>query len=388
MNWMVLVAVMVSMTLVDARISGGESYSYGSKAAPGSGSTLGSPAAAARGYGRDRPAKPLSINLTPEVEGTGSSSATEGSLSAEASDTKFQRVANNNRNPSASSSGSTFYASSSSSTSSASSSSSSTTAAAAAASSSSSSSSSSAAASGCSNSGMMMMGGEIPGTAGIDYPALAAVPLTNFNCRDQLSGGYYADVETRCQVFHVCHDYRKSSFLCPNGTVFDQQNFVCNWYFNVNCATSVDWYSLNAQIGVTPEPTERQALATYDPFDAAHSYHQSNHEPIIDSFGAASSQKQSNSDPSLDSLVVHSSYHQSNREPIADALVTDSAYHKSHREPVVDPFITASSYHQPNTVWQPQLDDLATDLLPPSAALTADEEYDDYALSLSYLPPF
>jgi len=383
---MVLVAVMVSMTLVDARISGGESYSYGSKAAPGSGSTLGSPAAAARGYGRDRPAKPLSINLTPEVEGTGSSSATEGSLSAEASDTKFQRVANNNRNPSASSSGSTFYASSSSSTSSASSSSSSSTTAAAAASSS--SSSSSAAASGCSNSGMMMMGGEIPGTAGIDYPALAAVPLTKFNCRDQQSGGYYADVETRCQVFHVCHDYRKSSFLCPNGTVFDQQNFVCNWYFNVNCATSVDWYSLNAQIGVTPEPTERQALATYDPFDAAHSYHQSNHEPIIDSFGAASSQKQSNSDPSLDSLVVHSSYHQSNREPIADALVTDSAYHKSHREPAVDPFITASSYHQPNTVWQPQLDDLATDLLPPSAALTADEEYDDYALSLSYLPPF
>ena len=44
------------------------------------------------------------------------------------------------------------------------------------------------------------MGGEIPGTADIDYPVLAAVPETNFSCRDQLIGGYYADVEARCQV--------------------------------------------------------------------------------------------------------------------------------------------------------------------------------------------
>ena len=54
-------------------------------------------------------------------------------------------------------------------------------------------------------------------------------------------------------MFHVCHDGRKFSFLCPNGTIFDQKVFVCNWWFNVDCAASADFYNLNAQIGVVPE---------------------------------------------------------------------------------------------------------------------------------------
>ena len=46
--------------------------------------------------------------------------------------------------------------------------------------------------------------------------------------------GYYADLEARCQVFHVCSKlpddhYIKSSFLCPNGTIFNQENFACQW---------------------------------------------------------------------------------------------------------------------------------------------------------------
>lgn len=122
-----------------------------------------------------------------------------------------------------------------------------------------------------------MMGGEIPGNAGTDYPIFDTIPETKFNCKDQATGGYYADVdEGRCQVrffksnfinclfinlrtmgstqvFHVCHDGRKFSFLCPNGTIFDQKVFVCNWWFNVDCAASKDFYNLNAAIGVVPE---------------------------------------------------------------------------------------------------------------------------------------
>jgi hypothetical protein len=30
------------------------------------------------------------------------------------------------------------------------------------------------------------------------------MPDTNFNCRDKILGGYYADPETDCQMFHVC----------------------------------------------------------------------------------------------------------------------------------------------------------------------------------------
>ena len=67
------------------------------------------------------------------------------------------------------------------------------------------------------------------------------------------------DIRIVFQVFHVCHDGRKFSFLCPNGTIFDQKVFVCNWYFNVDCAASKDFYDLNAQIGVGPEKTPEKS---------------------------------------------------------------------------------------------------------------------------------
>ena len=33
-----------------------------------------------------------------------------------------------------------------------------------------------------------------------DYPILATVPTTSFSCVGKAEGGYYADVETGCQV--------------------------------------------------------------------------------------------------------------------------------------------------------------------------------------------
>lgn len=34
-------------------------------------------------------------------------------------------------------------------------------------------------------------------------------------------------------------------FLCPNGTIFSQENFVCDWYPKVNCDESEYYYHLN-----------------------------------------------------------------------------------------------------------------------------------------------
>ena len=53
--------------------------------------------------------------------------------------------------------------------------------------------------------------------------------------------GYYADPEAECQVFHICSDdgaggLAKYSFLCPNGTIFNQNYFICDWWFNVDCS--------------------------------------------------------------------------------------------------------------------------------------------------------
>ena len=31
-----------------------------------------------------------------------------------------------------------------------------------------------------------------------------AIPDTSFSCEDKITGGYYADLEADCQLFHVC----------------------------------------------------------------------------------------------------------------------------------------------------------------------------------------
>ena len=64
------------------------------------------------------------------------------------------------------------------------------------------------------------------------------------------------------QVYHVCALNKKFSFLCPNGTVFDQKTFVCNWWYNVDCASSPNYYDLNDLIGVSPNrPLAQASLA-------------------------------------------------------------------------------------------------------------------------------
>ena len=81
----------------------------------------------------------------------------------------------------------------------------------------------------------------MPGTAGRDFPTLGSIPMTSFSCIGT-KAGFYADLEANCQVkpevifdiarekrsifqvYHYCHfDGRQDSFLCANGTVFNQK---------------------------------------------------------------------------------------------------------------------------------------------------------------------
>merc|ERR1711892_1657690 len=101
----------------------------------------------------------------------------------------------------------------------------------------------------------------IPGVPGEDYPIYAEVPESGFVCDGQVDGGYYADPEAECQAFHICTadgagGLAKYSFLCPNGTHFNQNDFICDWWFNFDCSTAEDLYSLNDEIAA-----EREALA-------------------------------------------------------------------------------------------------------------------------------
>ncbi|XP_042209521.1 mucin-2-like [Homarus americanus] len=85
----------------------------------------------------------------------------------------------------------------------------------------------------------------IPGLSHYDYPIYSTLPETPFSCSDK-HPGYYADQEARCQVFHNCQiGGRMSSFLCPNGTVFNQRILTCDHWRNVRCDKAVHYYIVN-----------------------------------------------------------------------------------------------------------------------------------------------
>ncbi|CAG9861920.1 unnamed protein product [Phyllotreta striolata] len=79
------------------------------------------------------------------------------------------------------------------------------------------------------------------------------LPDTNFSCVGKVIGGYYADLETNCQMFHVCtigqlDEPMDIRFLCLNGTVFDQETRVCERIDEVDCTKSEQFYSLNLEL--------------------------------------------------------------------------------------------------------------------------------------------
>merc|ERR1712106_764098 len=129
-----------------------------------------------------------------------------------------------------------------------------------------------------SDDNLAMLQTSIPGVPGEDYPIYAEVPETAFACDGQVDGGYYADPEAECQVFHICTadgagGLSKYSFLCPNGTIFNQNYFICDWWFNFDCSEAESLYSLNDEIAA--ERAEIDAAA-----DSVGSYVSPDAQPI------------------------------------------------------------------------------------------------------------
>jgi len=73
-----------------------------------------------------------------------------------------------------------------------------------------------------------------------------------FSCKDR-PYGYYADVDSDCQVFHICTPMVhadgftqniKHSLFCNNGTRFDQRTLTCREEdLALPCAQSEDFFS-------------------------------------------------------------------------------------------------------------------------------------------------
>ncbi|CAG2104335.1 unnamed protein product [Medioppia subpectinata] len=98
----------------------------------------------------------------------------------------------------------------------------------------------------------------IPGEAGRDYPTLETIPKTSFSCARQPLSGYYADTEAACQVVHLCQfGGVQDSFLCPNGTIWNQEKFSCQWWYEVSCANAPRFYALNQDLYKLPEKDDK-----------------------------------------------------------------------------------------------------------------------------------
>lgn len=94
-------------------------------------------------------------------------------------------------------------------------------------------------------------------------------PKTSFTCKNR-PAGYYADVETGCQVlfillfqnlctlfipktqvYHMCDGVgRQFSYACPNTTLFQQRMLICDHWYMVNCSRAEDDYAANLLIGL------------------------------------------------------------------------------------------------------------------------------------------
>merc|ERR1712080_783033 len=127
-----------------------------------------------------------------------------------------------------------------------------------------------------SDDNIAMLEKAIPGVPGEDYPIYAEVPESGFSCDGQVDGGYYADPEAECQVFHICTadgagGLAQYGFLCPNGTIFNQNYFICDWWFNFDCSEAEGLYSLNDEIAAEAAAAgaASDAVSSYAAPDAA-----------------------------------------------------------------------------------------------------------------------
>lgn len=71
---------------------------------------------------------------------------------------------------------------------------------------------------------------------------LNSIPKTDFECTDKegrFVSGLFADTKTGCQVWHLCSNNRKYSFLCPSGTIFNAKLRICDWRYNVKCENTL-----------------------------------------------------------------------------------------------------------------------------------------------------
>ncbi|KAI1293519.1 hypothetical protein HDE_06446 [Halotydeus destructor] len=99
------------------------------------------------------------------------------------------------------------------------------------------------------------------GKPGVAFPNYLRAPRTKFSCKSMAQEGMYADIEARCQSYHMCHGRRMDTFLCPTGTLFHQATMTCDFWYNVNCDDSDKFFNTNVDVYNSYQPSS----TTYKP---------------------------------------------------------------------------------------------------------------------------
>ena len=71
-----------------------------------------------------------------------------------------------------------------------------------------------------------------------------------------------------CLCQHRCGDSAEPilTLLCPNGTLYNQQYFVCDWWFNVDCSVvSIEQYSFEKSFYFTSTSRHRTCTTSTTP---------------------------------------------------------------------------------------------------------------------------
>ncbi|EDW34409.1 GL22245 [Drosophila persimilis] len=114
----------------------------------------------------------------------------------------------------------------------------------------------------------LFLGSEAQNAFQATSPASHLMEKTSFSCTGR-PAGYYADVETGCQVYHMCDGLgRQFSYTCPNTTLFQQRMLICDHWYMVNCSKAESNYAANLLIGQRDKPfvnDEENSLRTPRP---------------------------------------------------------------------------------------------------------------------------
>ncbi|XP_076343565.1 uncharacterized protein LOC143243787 [Tachypleus tridentatus] len=82
-----------------------------------------------------------------------------------------------------------------------------------------------------------------------DHELFVKLPPLQFSCSTRRVGGYYADIESSCHVFHFCApDYKGGVvdhvFCCHPDLAFNQKFLVCDRRDAVDCWRSSHYFNL------------------------------------------------------------------------------------------------------------------------------------------------